>query len=328
MKRETKRLLWIGLAVSVSLIWTGILVRRNFLKPWTIMGAVLVLDADTRKQLPVADVEIITANPLEIAPSRTDASGFFKLKVSKSVRKGRVVKLKFRHPDYRPLDIDEIAGNKILVVHLVPLHREAADGSKRPPILLSNIRVRYSMKAMRTVNIGSAVKTFQAENIGNVPCEQRLPCSPDGKWKAVLGSSSLDAGLGNAFQNVRVSCIAGPCPFTKVQPEEFSKDNQRITVSASNWSDTATFLIEAEVVHTMQSPIDHQSFPVIFGPALTFTLPTDAEGVSLEADVAGSAVIFPLGPDLILTWANCVASSGRDETSVYRCELKTGYQFQ
>jgi hypothetical protein len=77
----------------------------------------------------------------------------------------------------------------------------------------------------------------------------------------------------------------------------------------------------------MQSQIDHQSYPVIFGPALNFTLPADAEGVSLEADVVGETIIFPLGPDLFLSWASCNARVNRDQTKVYRCELKPGYRF-
>jgi hypothetical protein len=86
--------------------------------------------------------------------------------------------------------------------------------------------------------------------------------------------------------------------------------------------------VEAEVVHTMQSPIEHESYPVIFGSALSFTLPTDAEGVSLEADTAGETIIYPLGPALFLTWANCNTRVNPDHTSVYRCELKPGYRFQ
>jgi hypothetical protein len=178
------------------------------------------------------------------------------------------------------------------------------------------------------MNIGSAVKTFEVENIGNIPCKGKAPCSPDGKWKATIGSLSLDAGMGNEFRDARVSCIAGPCPFTKIESDDFSKANQKITASARNWSETATFLVEAEVVHSMQSQVDHQSYPVIFGSALNFTLPTDAEGVSLEADIAGETIIFPLGPDLFLSWASCNARVNQDQTSVYRCELKPGYRFQ
>ncbi len=328
MKRGTKRSLWIALILATCLIGAGVLVRRHLRKSLTIMGAVTVQAADARKQLPIADVEITTENPLESTPSRSDSSGLFKLNLNKSLKKGQVMRLRFRHPDYQPLDMEEIADDKLYIVHLAQLSKNTDDVPNRPVVGVSNIRVRYSMKAMRTVNIGSAVKTFQVENIGNIPCKERFPCSPDGKWKATIGGALLDAGLGNEFQNARVSCIAGPCPFTKIESDDFSKTSQKITASARNWSDPATFLVEAEVVHTMQSPIDHQSYPVIFGSALNFTLPTDAEGVSLEADMAGKTIIFPLGPELFLSWANCNSRVNRDQTSVYRCELKPGYRFQ
>ena len=181
---------------------------------------------------------------------------------------------------------------------------------------------------MRSINIGSAVKTFEVQNVGNVPCKGQSPCSPDGRWKAKIGSETLDAGPGNEFQNARVSCIAGPCPFTKIESGDLAKNSQKITASALNWSDPATFLVEAEVVHTMLSPTSHESYPVIYGPALNFTLPNDAEGVTLEADIAGEAIIFPLGPNLFLTWASCSTQVNPGHTSVFRCELKPGYRFQ
>jgi hypothetical protein len=327
MKKTTRRALWVVLALIAVLVWAGVL-RQSMLKPWTVMGAVTVEDSDTRKQLPIANVEITSTTPFDVSPGKSDSSGFFKIKLTKNVKKGRAIKLKFRHPDYRPLEVDEIASDKIFVVRMVPLVRKIDDTSNRPLVNVANIRVRYSMKAMRTVNVGSAVQTFQVNNVGNVPCKQQPPCSPDGKWKATIGSATLDAGLGNAFQNPRVSCIAGPCPFTRIDSDDSTTPNQKVTVSARVWSDPATFLVEAEVVHTMQSPIDHQSYPVIFGSALNFTLPTDAEGVSLEADISGKTIIFPLGPDLFLTWANCTATTIREDTSLYRCALKPGYRFQ
>jgi|ERR1700687_1228766 len=326
MKKEIKISLWIVLALAAGLTVAGVLVRRQHRKPLTIRGAVTVRDADARKQLPIADVEITAANPLGDARSKSDSSGFFFLKLHKSVKKGQAVILKFRHPNYQPLDIQEIVDDKLYIIHLAPSSKNTDNVPNRPAVAVGNIRVRYSIKAMRTVNIGSVVKTFQVENVGNIPCNGRSPCSPDGKWKAAIASASLDAGVGNEFQNARVSCIAGPCPFTKIESDEFS--GQKITASARNWSDPATFLVEAEVVRTMQSQIDHQSYPVIFGSALNFTLPTDAEGVSLEADMAGKTIFFPLGPALFLTWANCNARVNRDQTSVYRCELKPGYRFQ
>ena len=47
----------------------------------------------------------------------------------------------------------------------------------------------------------------------------------------------------------------------------------------------------------------------------------------VQADVASETIIFPLGPALFLSWANCEATVGRDHTKVYRCELKPEYQF-
>jgi len=246
----------------------------------------------------------------------------------KGLLRGQALTLKFRHPDYLPLDLPEFAGDKLYIAQMVPSLKNTDTVSNRPAVAVGNVRVRYSIMEIRTVNVGSAVKTFQVENVGNVPCKGRPPCSPDGKWKAAIASTSLDAGVGNEFHNARVSCIAGPCPFTKIESDEFAQNRQAIKASARDWSDPATFLVEADVVHTMQSPIDHQSYPVIFGAALSFTLPTDAEGVSLEADIAGETVIFPLGPKLFLTWANCNARLNPDRTSVYRCELKPGYRFQ
>jgi hypothetical protein len=328
MKTGRKLSLWIVLALAAGLIFAGVFFRRQHQKPLTITGAVTVQDADPRKQLPIAGVEISVANNPGEPPSRSDSSGFFSLKLRKGLRRGQAMKLIFRHPNYHPLDLPEFAGDKLYIVHLVPLSKNTDTISNRPAVTVGNVHVRYSIKAMRTVNVGSMVRTFQVENVGNIPCNGGPPCSPDGKWKATIASASLDAGFGNEFQNARVSCIAGPCPFTKIESEEFAKTSQNITASARNWSDSATFLVEAEVVHTMQTPIDHHSYPVIYGSALNFTLPSDAEGVSLEADIAGETIVFPLGPELFLTWANCNARENPDHTSVYRCELKPGYRFQ
>jgi hypothetical protein len=104
---------------------------------------------------------------------------------------------------------------------------------------------------------------------------------------------------------------------------------RNISVSVSDWSDTATFLLEAEVLHTAISSNVRESYPVVFGRTLSFTLPATEEGVSLEADVDGTHMVFPLGPELFLSWATCAASTNGEEekTAVYRCELKPGFRF-
>jgi hypothetical protein len=102
-----------------------------------------------------------------------------------------------------------------------------------------------------------------------------------------------------------------------------------ITASAVDWSDTATFLIEAEVFRTAMTSRVRYLYPVLFGPTLNFTLPPTQEGVTIEADVAGTPMVFPLGPELYLSWATCTTrkSTDSEQTTVYRCELKPGYKF-
>jgi hypothetical protein len=327
MTKNRKITLWVMLTVIVVATGALLFFRRQLRGPATITGAVTVEDADPRKQLPIADVEITALNNLAVAPTRSDAAGYFRLTLRKSVLRRQPLKLQFRNPKYKPLDMDAAPDGRLYLARLVPLQKASPEAPNRPATTISNIRVRYSIKALRTMNVGTAAQTFEVKNVANVPCKGHPPCSPDGRWKAATGSLELDAGGGNEFQNARVSCIAGPCPFTKIDSERFSKASQKITAVARNWSDTATFLVEAEVVHVMQSQIDHQSYPVIFGPALNFTLPANAEGVTLQADIAGETIIFPLGPNLLLSWASCTSNPNRDQSNIYRCQLKPGFRF-
>jgi hypothetical protein len=166
-------------------------------------------------------------------------------------------------------------------------------------------------------------------NKGNVPCNKQGPCSPDGSWKAATGSITLDAGPGNEFRNVRASCIAGPCPFTRIDSSGFERGGQIITASALDWSDPATFLLEAEVIRQSINSSVRESYPVVFGRTLNFVLPGSEEGASIEADLDGTPMVFPLGPELYLSWAKCSERGGGDSagSKVYRCELKPGYRF-
>ena len=327
MSKKNKSI-WIGLAGMAILAVISLFIYRQLRRPITVTGAIIVRDADFRKQLPIAGVEVRLASSLTKGPVISDPSGFFSLKLFKQVRKGQPITLQFRHANYQPLDLHETADTKLYIVRLVPVARTPAGSAARPPIVIANIHARYSIKTQSSVNIGSAVKTFEIQNVGNVPCGSNPICSPDGRWKASVGSIALDAGPGNQFHNARVSCIAGPCPFTKIDSDEFSSGGQKISATVRDWSDPSTYLLEAEVTHSMASQTDYQSFPVIFGTAFSFTLPAQAEGVSLEADVAGETIIFPLGPDILLSWANCTASVNKEQTRVYRCELKPGYLFQ
>src|SRR5579875_3286859 len=92
----------------------------------------------------------------------------------------------------------------------------------------------------------------------------------DGKWKAAQRSVSFDAGQKSAFREVRLSCIAGPCPFTKIQSEGLSDQDRVFSATVLNWSDTTTFLFEAEVVQRKPVSLERISYPVEFGETLDF----------------------------------------------------------
>jgi hypothetical protein len=297
-------------------------------KPISLKGAIIQEDADTRKQSPVTDVEVGVANHLASADAKSDFSGYFRLTLRPGVKRGRAIVLQFRHPDYQPVDLPVTVGDKLYVVRMTPLHPDAGDQPGRPQAAISNVFVRYSIETTQSVNVGTGVTTFQAVNTGNVPCDHRSACSPDNKWKAAIGSASLDAGQGNVFDNARVSCIAGPCPFTKIESDDFSHGGRNIGVSVLDWSDTATFLFQAEVFRQEISDIVRESYPVIFGRALNFSLPAAAEGPSLEAEVDGTNIVFPLGPAPDLSWAACNVKVEKAQTKSYRCELKQGYRFR
>ena len=214
------------------------------------------------------------------------------------------------------------------MVEMAPVHGEVEAALNEKEIMVANVLVRYSTTSTSSEIVGSGVKTFQVTNQGNIPCNGQKPCSPDGKWKAAIGSESLDSGEGNLFQNARVSCIAGPCPFTRIDSDGFSKPARTISVTVRDWSDTTTFLLQAEVYRSVVNNLIRLSYPVIFGRSMNFTLPADAEGTSLEAEMDGSQIIFPLAPDPVLSWADCNVRVEKKQAKDYRCELKPGYSFK
>jgi hypothetical protein len=344
-----KKLVWSIIAVVaaavIGLLWflrvhRSRLISEQLTVP--IEGAVIQREADSKKELPIADVVVTASDGVRSAATRSDAAGYFKLVLHKRVLSDLPIRVTFRHPRYEPLDLTVQTGRlrtpeQLYVAAMVPIVPRVVVPAgprspvkpARPPIQVSNIRVRYTINTRTQTNVGSAVRTFQVVNQGNVPCEQRSPCSPDGKWKATSTTVSLDAGLDNTFSNITASCIAGPCPFTRIDSSGFIRGGRNISVTALNWSDTATFLTEAEVYHTAISSEVRELYPVIFGQTLNFTVPPTQEGVSLEAEVDGAPMVFPLGPNPSLSWATCNVRTGpeQEKTTVYRCELKPGYRF-
>ena len=294
----------------------------------SLTGAVLIADADPHKQLPLPSVEITGEVGGATVRTSSDATGFFRLTWPSRLWLGQSLVLRFSHADYQDLVIKEMVTRQIYVAHLKPFG--ASDASEPDPeeTFLANLRVRYSIRSTNTRDVGSTARTFEVVNTANIPCHGHQVCSPDGRWAAAIGSFQFDAGAGQEFQNARVSCIAGPCPFTRIETDDFSRGGRRISGRVRVWSDTVTFLVEAEVLRTAISDIIRQSYPSIFGRTMTFTLPPNGEGPSILADVNGTEIVFPLGPALVLSWASCSLQSASDHSKLYRCILKPQYNFR
>ena len=297
-------------------------------KSISLRGAVLEAASDPRRQTPLPDSEVSLRSEKTVVETKTDAAGSFRLTAPPDVRPEQAVTLEIQHAGYQPFEKTAPLQDQIYVVGLTSLRTAQMDAVTGSGMTISDLRVRYSVKMPATINVGSFARTFEVSGSGGVPCKDASRCSPDGRWKANVGSVSYDAGEGNEFREVRVSCIAGPCGFTSIEHGTESDSGRILKVSVLNWSDTTTFLAEAEVTRTQINDVVRYSIPVVFGKGMNFTLPASAEGPSVEADLNGSDIVFPLGPDLYLSWAACTLKVDTDRSKLYRCELKPGYRFR
>lgn len=334
---------WIRIVIGLALVAAGTAAAFIFfprIRQWrpgliVIQGSVIRADEDPRKELPIAGVSVTAWNATTSTSAQSDSNGYFRLTFQQKVWPSEQVTLSFRSPDYRPDDMNLVIGPSVKArkLYIASLHPVVAPAvmpvSNKPLTQVSNIRIRYTVNISAERNIGTEVKTFQVTNQGNVPCQQHYPCSPDGLWRAATASTTLDAGANNEFRNIRASCFAGPCPFTRIDTSGFAQGGRIITASALDWSDTASFLVEAEVFHTSNEASVRESYPVIFGRVMHFTLPANEEGLSIEADINGTPMVFPLSPDLYTSWVACNARPGTEgQTSMtFQCELKPGYRF-
>jgi hypothetical protein len=322
MHRRDKMVLWAAIVLTLGL---GGYELGRIGRIQTITGVVLRDDPRAENQFTIPSVDIIS-DDVDDGIGKSDSKGYFAFKLRRTIHNGELLTLHFRHPDYRPLDTTISAGDRLYLIRMHPA--SAPPAPVGTPVTISDIRIRYAVKSQTTENVGSVAKVFDVKNMGNVPCSSNTVCSPDGKWKAAIGGVSLDAGENSVFQNARVSCIAGPCPFTAIEKDSFSGGGQKISASVRDWSDTVSFVLEAEVMRTLTTGAILHSYPITFNRTISFTVPLNAEGPSIEALLDHQEIVFPIGPKAKLSWAECDVQISKDLTKLYRCSLKPGYQFQ
>src|SRR5450432_3248693 len=127
-------IVFLGTALTVALI-----ASFRSLRPISLQGAVVTQDSDPDKQLPISNVSVsATADTLIVGDGQSDAAGFFKLTLRQGVRRGQLIKLRFRHAEYEPLDlpVDKVA--KLYIAHLVPVRLQTPAQLSHPEVIVAN----------------------------------------------------------------------------------------------------------------------------------------------------------------------------------------------
>ena len=176
MTRHNRLVVWLvalsALAIAAALIISAVQKRRQI----TLHGAVIRDDTDPGKRVPIADVNIVAITGGLTRQTRSDQTGSFAVTLPKGFRRHQLVTLRFDHPDYHPLELDEAISDQLYVAAMVPNTTPASSApAKSPPQVISNIRVRYVVRSAEAAEVGTAVKAFQVINQGNVPCTKQIP---------------------------------------------------------------------------------------------------------------------------------------------------------
>jgi hypothetical protein len=335
MRSKKAWAIWAGALVAAAVATTMVLRLPQTEELSLVTGAVLADDSDLHKQRPIDEARVSAVAGVSKGTAVSDESGLFRLTLNPAISPEQPITITVEHPDYLPFEASGVQAGQLLLLRMTPNEIGTKSAAGTPEVAIANVRVRYAYRAGTSVEVASAARTFDIVNTPNTPCNNMRPCSPDGRWKATVEAFSLNAGANREFRNARVSCLSGPCAFTRVETDAFSAGGQVIGVSVLNWGDRVTYLVEAEVSQTTVSDLVRHAYPVIFDRSMNFTLPPAAQGPSIEAEVNGEPIVFPLGPQLRLSWATCRldtgagrADRGRDSARLYRCELKPGYLFK
>ncbi len=267
----------------------------------------------TKKELPIADVVITASDGIRSAATRSDASGYFKLVLHKRVLSDQPIHGHFPPSALRTAGLNrangkiEDAGPALCCRHGTPHSEDRCSGrskvsSSTQPSPISGLKYPGEVYDQHPHPDECRLRSQDLPGGQQGKCALRSPVSLFAGWQ-VEGDLCDGVARCRDRQYVRqhnrlLHC--GPCPFTRIDSSGFIHGGRNISVTALNWSDTATFLMEAEVYHTAISSEVRELYPVNFGQTLNFTLPPTQEGVSLEAELDGAPMVFPLGPESLL----------------------------
>ena len=152
MLRSRKVAIWalviIGFGGVLAASYYGFRLNGRFSPPVTLKGAVIKQDYDPRKQSPIANVEVIFRDAVDVQDTRSDFSGGFTFTMPPRVKLGQPARLIFRHPDFKPLELNVTLSNELYVVRMIPLHGEVEATLNEAEIGITNVLVRYSTETV------------------------------------------------------------------------------------------------------------------------------------------------------------------------------------
>src|SRR6266850_2373185 len=88
MSGKWKVAIWAVVIVALGGILVTMLLRHRSEKSMSLKGAVIKQDTDTKKELPIADVQITAESGFSVGGGKSDSSGFFNLGLSPGVEPG------------------------------------------------------------------------------------------------------------------------------------------------------------------------------------------------------------------------------------------------
>ena len=185
--------------VATVIVFSLLLRIFHAAQPLTIKGAIIVSSDDVNKRAPIPGVWISVEGDSENQHAFSSPTGFFELNLGKRVKSDQLLILQFRHPQYLPTDVTTLATDGLFVARLAPIAEFGATAPSVAPTVVSNIKVRYTVKTTTMLNVGSTLKIFHVVNVGSVPCAGHYPCSPDEKWQATVGSATLRGSQRQCF---------------------------------------------------------------------------------------------------------------------------------
>ncbi len=139
--------IWTAICAGVALIIALLVVDVRSRQEISLAGAVIIADADPRKQLPVPNTEITAKAGDTTVTGKSDSSGFFRLNWPTRVWRDEQITLAFRHPDYQPLVLRRRLSDGLFIARMIPSGSVRIVESDCPEVTLADIVLSVDEKS-------------------------------------------------------------------------------------------------------------------------------------------------------------------------------------